>query len=190
MAGACRGLSTKAQGKTPPLLCRRGGNSSRDGAATGRLWAGEGRRVLHRSVGPAPRIEVGAGDAGLAVGDAERDLDVGQATGEYPEVVVHAAAVQHLHRQLDVVGAEEPELAEVVRLRQGVGWSGAVQDGVRGPPGRLDLEPAAVEAQRGRTLDTDGGPRHRRQDVEEDLLGDGAAGGEPRRVVILPVDAA
>src|SRR5262249_17904673 len=78
------------------------------------LGAGpERRRVLDGLEGRAGRIEVGLDRTGLRVGHGQRDLDVGQASGEDPLPGVQGTAIEDLDDHLDVARVEEPEGARV-----------------------------------------------------------------------------
>src|SRR5258708_7441662 len=102
--------------------------------------------VLDGLEGPLLGVGVGPHLAGLGVGDGDRRFDVGETSGEDPEVLVEGATVEDLDDGLDVGGGEEPEVAGVVGQLHGLGLA-------LGAAGRLegcsDLEAAALQAHGG-----------------------------------------
>src|SRR5437867_3926471 len=78
------------------------------------LRAGRERaRVLNGLKGGALRIGVALRRSVLRVANREHDIDVRQASGEYPILLIQTARVQHLDDRLDVTGAEKGEVAGV-----------------------------------------------------------------------------
>src|SRR5436305_1134284 len=88
--------------------------------------------------------------AGLRVGHLGVDLDVGQAAGEDPEVLVQRAGVQHLQDHLDVGVVEEPEIAGVAGQRHRLAGAGLPG---RSAPGDVDREATAAETETGGARD-------------------------------------
>ncbi len=69
----------------------------------------------------AAGVAVGADLAGIGVGDPDLVFDVGGGGGEDPEILVEAAAVEHLDHHFPVVRAEEGENSRLRRRRRRAG---------------------------------------------------------------------
>src|SRR3954447_3877393 len=102
------------------------------------------RRILNRPEGRPLRIHVGLYRPRHRVRHVDGGLDVGEAAGVDPELLIEAAGVEDLDDHLHVRGAEEPEVAGVRGQRYRLANAGVA---VRGLPVDVHLETAAGETE-------------------------------------------